>query len=146
MITKANSVRSELGDLLGEMPEEYRKLLHDSKLSPRLRFDVMRDLMDRAGLPALRATLNKNMTVTAQAENLAQIHQELVGREQEVTKELEEVRQQLLEASHASEPQGEEGNGETVRQEEGGEGLLRLGEQAIPRQETEQETEVRNAG
>ncbi len=159
MVSELRQLKTRLTAILAKIPGAYAQIIDDVRAPPKVRLDAMRDLMDRLGLPAVKAQLTQTMSTTLNGAALLDSRRQVSARRSELEGEMVKIRAQLeakevCGAAHAQGEEDQEGNEEAVLQGKGGESLLRLyqqgdgqggGEKEAP-QETQEVADGRTPG
>jgi hypothetical protein len=110
---------------LGLVPIAYRDILRDKTASPKIRLDACRDLLDRLGLPAVKATVSQALSAHMDPAEILRARDRLLAERDELKHSLSSIDEKLAitgEVPDAADEKGQKdqaGNGEKVRQEGG---------------------------
>ena len=123
-----DEVRAELLESLRAVPKVLGELIKSRDTPPGTKLQACRDLMDRFGPYAVKASLNKTLTASVGVRQLLASKQKLVEEERKLSQEIKEIRM-LMGRSNASDEKGPEDSsrhGERVRPRKRQKGLLRV--------------------
>ncbi len=126
-----DEVRAELLESLKQVPKVLGELIKSRDTPAGTRLQACRDLMDRFGPYAVKASLNQTLVGTVGVRQLLASKQKLVEEERKLSQEIKEVRLLLgrKDATDKERQENSSGNEKGVRVGKRRKGILRIDQQ-----------------